>query len=240
MVQSWPLNLSSRPTKINTPMKIYPKNRALTALKTKLSAAFVVYCLGLGVASTANAQLTFTVDTFTTDSISITLNNSTLSLLGNSAPTQDNRLYLIDADNLSNKTWIDDGLGSPLTDASGFGQIGSVGVPAISAANGTSADVLVFSTVSNNSLVAGTSITTPFTHSVGQSGLFSPSNVTNFALYWGAPNDDGILQSIGSATAGSTSSAVPEPSAYAALLGLAALGCVFSRRRSRRLPQATS
>lgn len=222
-------------------MKNNTLGRVLTASKTKLSAALVVAALGLGIASTANAQLTFTVDTFTTDSISITLNNSTLSLLGNSTPTEAHQLFLIDADNLSNQTWIDDGLGSPLTNPAGFGQIGSVGVVAITAANGTLADVLVFSTASFADLVAGTSISSSFTHSVGQSGLFTPSNVTNFALYWGSPNGDGILQSTGVAAAGNTSvAAVPEPSTYAAIFGCVALGGAFLRRRLNRSSEAVN
>ena len=218
-------------------MKSPPLGQKLTNLKTKCCGIILLACLGLVAVPSANAQLTFTVDTFTTDSVSITLNNATLSLLGNSTPTEAHRLYLIDADNLSNKTWIDDGLGSPLTDSSGFGQIGSVGVVAITAANGTLADVLLFSTASSTDLVAGTSISTPFTHSVGQSGLFTPSNVTNFALYWGSPNGDGILQSTGVAAAGNTSIAVPEPSTYAAIFGCLALGGAFLRRRLNRVAQ---
>lgn len=214
-------------------MKIKSPGCPLIALKNKLSAALILGSIGLLVAPAANAQLIFTVDAFTNDSISITFNNSTLSLLGNSTPTQAHQLFLIDADNPTNMTWIDDDLEGPLTEDAGFGQIGSVGVVAITAANGMIGDVLVFNTAGFTDLVAGTSVTTPFTHSVSQAGLFTSSNITNFALYWGAPNGDGILQSIGLASAGSSSTAVPEPSTYAAIFGILALSGAFLRRRTR-------
>ena len=60
-------------------------------------------------------------------------------------------------------------------------------------------------------------------------GTFDPSAITisDLALSWGYNGESG--QPFGTLQ----SNAIPEPSAYAALLGLAALGCVALRRRVR-------
>ena len=56
-------------------------------------------------------------------------------------------------------------------------------------------------------------------------GTFRPEDVTSFSVYWGAGND-AVLQSVTD-----VSSFVPEPSAYALLLGASGLICVLLRRR---------
>ena len=62
------------------------------------------------------------------------------------------------------------------------------------------------------------------------SSIFDPSviSITDLRLHWGV-NDGQSGQPFGTFQ----SNAIPEPSAYAALLGLAALGCVALRRRVR-------
>lgn len=217
-------------------MIINSLNRVLLNLRSNLSALLLLGCFGLASAPTADAQLTFTVDTFTNDNLSITLTSgSTLSLLGNPIPASfPNRLYIFSADGVNN-SWIDDTLPSNLTDPSGYALL-NVGVTAITAFTGETADGLTFTTAGFADLVAGSTVSasgnTAFT--IGQAGLFDTSEISNFALYWGLPGSGGILQSTGVAATGMTSvAAVPEPNTYAAILGILALSGVCLRRRTR-------
>lgn len=90
----------------------------------------------------------------------------------------------------------------------------------------------------SDNFTAGATLSGPYSVTYTGTNLFNPENISSFALYWGTYNDGATLQGIAGSTAGSTStgSAVPEPSTYAAIFGLAALGFAAYRRRRNATP----
>lgn len=187
-------------------------------------------CLVAGLfTSTASAQLTFTVDTFTTEKLQITFQTG-VSLTG-SVPASSRSILYITADSF-NKDWI-------LKDNSALlvGSTASLGGIAFSSGMaesqaGTRGD---FVSVSFGNFASGSSFDAPLTLTMGHlfSGGFDPTAVSNLVLTWGL---DGLTPNVnpwGEVQSTTAVSAVPEPSTFGLLLGLAAIGMVSSRRRSR-------
>jgi len=210
-------------------MKIDSLVRRLVALKKIIPAVLLLGSLSLGLVPKAVAQFTFTIDEFTSDVLTITVNSGTLQ--GIQPATNAFLLMFVDADNHTNTTWINAGESVPGTLLIGPAQIGTRFYSSATVFDDSFGDAanMNFSAA----LVSGASVVTPFTVSWAFAGAFNTSAVSEFALYWGDGQTDGtaVLQSVGLAATGSTSSAVPEPSTYAALAGLCALGFAAWRRR---------
>ncbi len=178
-------------------------------------------------ASAARAQLTFTIDTFTTEELKITLNAGG-SLVG-SAVSSDTMLY-ITADSF-NQDWI-------LKDnsASVVGSTASLGDDAF--ASGGAEDQIMFGDyvfISFGPLVTGESLDGPLQLTMGHlfSGGFNPSAVSNLVLTWGIDDRVAGTQPWGDIQSTVAVSAVPEPSSYALILGTVSLLGIYGLRRRR-------
>lgn len=196
-------------------------------------AALFAAVLCLGLAPTAKAQLTFTVDTFNANQLTITLNPS--SLTSSSPLFADYELVLVDADSISNNTWVN-GIVSGVQTAPGA--IGSVPIELDQVVTSNFvAGNFVEVAFTNADFVSSSTLASPYQVSFSGAGLFNPGAISNFALYWGNPvfgGSDFVLQS----TMSAVGSAVPEPSTYATIFGLAALGFAAYRRRQRSIVPA--
>jgi len=170
----------------------------------------------------AAAQITFTVDTFTTDLLTITLQPGTLDT-SNGADESFN-LYLVDA-NGTNAPWVNSFVNTSSAGGS-FGSIEFDSSRAVDDAEGNYIDFRWGENLANDvNFVSGSS------YSFAGAGLFSPSNVATWALHWGDPiRGQATFQSSGSAVTGG-GSAVPEPSSYALILGIGIMGMTLTRRR---------
>lgn len=188
----------------------------------------------VAVVSIGRSQLSFTIDTFTTDQLTITLNPSTLS---GTSSTGYNHLSILGEVNgnygstyLPNYSWISSDSTSGTETAPG--SIGSVnfltgsGLGSYAQASTSSGPVIWLYT--DGLITSGSSITSAYQITFFGTGIFDPSKVTALRLSWGE-EFDGVFQS-----AAAVPSSVPEPSTYAAIFGAVALiGAVVVRRRAR-------
>ncbi len=177
------------------------------------------------------AVLTFTIDTFTADelSISIPVSGNTLDDNGNGSPPSSPDLFIIDATSRNND-WV---LGEDFS-LSTSGSIGGAMVEPISGgvvnndpSGGDSVSIAFLSPLSN-----GATVDSLVTASWTGSNIFDPSAVSSLVLTWGFENR-GSVDPWGDVQ-GTT--AVPEPPAYGTFAGVAAVLFVACRRR--RLAQA--
>lgn len=203
--------------------------RVLATLRNNLPILCVLGALVLGSTPSARAQLTFTIDVFTTHTLTLTLNPGSLTTEAPSILDLDEVLCLVDYTAL-NTRWMT--AEASTTTLAGTGQIGSTILDYASAYdNSVNGDRLIFFYVGD--LAPGATLAAPYQVSFTGTNAFDPDRVTTFALYWGLEMNTAVLQTIGAATAGSTSSAVPEPATYATILGVGALGVMLVRRRMR-------
>lgn len=195
----------------------------LITLKKTVPAVLLIGSLSLALAPSTQAQITFTVDEFTTDTLTITLQAGTLDFSsGNTTDTKN--LYLLDADDI-NTDWISSNSGPTFGSGGAFGAVSyDVSFAQDNGVNNTDHLMMVWL----SDLTSAGSLASNFTLSFTGSGIFTPTAVNNFSLYWGHPSDTATFQST---TA--NPSAVPEPGSFAALAGLAGLGFTLCRRRRR-------
>ena len=190
--------------------------RSLAALPTVL----LVTVLGLSVNPAVKAQLSFTVDNFTPNNLTITFQSGP-TLTGTAPTNAASILTLFDGDNVNNGSWLNvNGLfGGDVTTANlGTATFDGNFVDA-------TAGYITFTMTSNPSF--GDTFTNDYTVSFSGSNAFIPGNVSHLSLYWGdiSVDNTAVLQST------VATSAVPEPSTYAAIFGVAALGFTAYRRR---------
>jgi hypothetical protein len=212
-------------------MNLYPLNYLLVPLKKSIPAVLLLGLLSLAIAPKAVAQITFTVDEFTTDTLSITLNPG--SLFAPETVPSTNQLTLFDATGGNTNTeWLN----PANVFGSGGGAFGSAAQTlAIASGFDTGSpfggDSVAWQWDSDLSTAGDLVIGLSFTFA--SVGAFNPANVDTWTLVWSDANSGPIAQSVGSALTGAVSSAVPEPSTYAALFGAIALGGAVCRRRGR-------
>ena len=206
----------------------------LVALKKTIPAVILLGSLSLATAPVAQAQITFSVDSFTTDELVITLTGgSTLTGTAPGLTDYDNLLSLHASEpSLSNLLWY---VGPPTIEygtVSGSGLLGSATLieGAVYDYDVEGYGDFIYFTFDGD-LVSGTSLSGPLTLSLSSPGNFVPTEVTSFTLYWGDPYHGFSVQSFGPAVTGG-GSAVPEPGSFALILGLAALCFCGSRRRA--------
>jgi hypothetical protein len=208
-------------------MKIDSLVRLLVVMKKTIPAVLLLGSVGLGLAPTAKAQLTFTLDTFTTDTLAITIDGA--SLLSGTTPTNGkNFLSLINADDLTGVSWSVAVSSSSYSAAS----LGSSSIAFAYLYNSSNpefgGDVAIIQ--GSEPYISGSSFGSDFTVTWSGSGAFDLNGVTNFALIWGSV--DYAHYEIQSVVA---VNAVPEPSTYAAIIGAIALfGAVAVRRRTKQ------
>ena len=195
-------------------MKKTPSTKSSCALLAGAltAAAFVA------APSAASAQLQLTVLAFETDRIELSISGT----LSGGPPTSSSQGLSIQG----TSQWVTSG--SPLT-LSGPQPLAGLTLTAATAFADAFGRRIVLNFSGN--LISGTTQSSgaSFTLTAG-SPVFDPSAIAiaDLAFRWGY-NDEpvqpyGVFQS--------NAVAVPEPSAYAALIGLAALGCVALRRRA--------
>jgi hypothetical protein len=188
----------------------------------------------VALVSVGRSQLTFTIDTFTTDQLTITLNPSTVT---GTSFTDYQYLTIMGEVNgnygstyLPSFSWISSNSTSTVETAPG--SIGAVnfvtgGSPASFAQASTSSGPEIF-IYADDPITSGSSITSPYQITFSGTGIFDPSQVTALRLSWGE-QFAGVFQS------STSTSAVPEPGTYAAIFGAVALiGTVVVRRRPGR------
>ncbi len=215
-------------------MKITP--RRFLGIIASLSALITA------TATASRAQITFSIDAFSSDELTITLNPSTLT----GSPSDPKGYFTIIGmvgDNfgssiLASNSWItagDDLVGSQTTP----GTIGSVNFDAggLTAQASTFAGPSIFirgeDSLDTGKFVTGTSITSPYQITFSAPGRFDTSVITGLRLYWGDIEEFGYSSS-GALQSTTSLSVVPEPGTFAAILGFFALACAVIRRR--RLP----
>ncbi|HBR92624.1 MAG TPA: hypothetical protein DEA90_00490 [Opitutae bacterium] len=196
-----------------------------------LNKKYTAFAVGsLLAVSSASANLSFVIDEFTSDVLTITI--SGVSELAGTAPVNDFALFLADTGGTSSffsSTGIvavltPDGAATTLGAADLSGNVETID----SLPTGGTVAIIPF----DMSLTSGMSFGSDTTLSFAGAGLFDPGAITGeLGLYWGtgvAPDlnpSAGVLQD---------SVAVPELSSSSLVLGLFALGAcsVFSRRRA--------
>lgn len=187
----------------------------------------VAAMLMLGAPVSSFAQITFTVDAFNTDTLTITLQPGG-TLIGTTPVAGSSSLYIRDASGYNNAWMNTNNLPGTLIERASLGAVdfnNSVAFSEVDPVTGTDYFAINF----NSALTSGTSLTNPLTLTLVKTGNFDPSKVSELALVWGSDGygsiaNWGVLQS---------TSAVPEPSTYAAFFGLAGLGFAASKRRQR-------
>ncbi|GAB5562644.1 MAG: hypothetical protein SynsKO_42910 [Synoicihabitans sp.] len=211
-------------------MTLNPVARFFGSAHRKVSTVLLLGTIGFGLVPTAHAQLIFTIDSFTTNELIVTLSGT----ISGTNPTQDrNTLYLVEADDIESNWTLQARTAEAGAMTVGGYNLTNIGVGHYSPA---SADYMVWSTNSLTPFSVGDAPAGQVTQTVRYPGgimNFVPSAATRFALYWGNPTNAGSgfqLQSIGLAQTGAVS-AVPEPNTFAALLGVAALIVGMGQRR---------
>lgn len=172
-----------------------------------------------------NATLIFTVDSFTTDNLTITLpaGPNPNTLVG-SEFSQD--LFLIATSASQAASWI-------TGDNASISASGIIGNQAIDLSQTAVFDDFEMTGIDiaritfDSNLTAGDTVTSELTASWTGTNLFAPSAVESLTLVWGGSNF-GVTFPFGSIQ--SSVSVIPEPSS-ALLLGCAFLGIITLRRR---------
>lgn len=196
-----------------------PLARHLFAAPRKfISSALVLGALSLGLAPEVCAQLRFSVDSFTSSAISVTISGDSL-LQGTTPPANADQLRIYRAAPFTNDTtWISANSETAFL----TGQLGATFLHGRTAVSDAGGDYLVIDGYGN--FVSGSSFSTPgvFLFTFVFTGVFDPPTNQTLSLYWGT-STTGVLQS---------TSAIPEPSTYASLVGICALFFSAHRRRS--------
>jgi len=193
----------------------------------KIFAAFFV--LSLLNASSVWGTITFTIDTFTSDELTITIPANAASTLTGSAPNSNARAIHF-RDSSFNADWVNSGASSRnVTDA---GSIGSATTPASPSLVNNINDLGDFVVLSfSNDLVSGAAVTDGFSFTITGSNIFSPEAMTGpMTLVWGSDGRVALASSWGSVQG---TAAIPEPTFFGGALGLVAL-LVGVRRQRRR------
>jgi|GEM_PF-1342840 len=194
--------------------------RRLVALKNIIPAVLLLGSLSLALAPQAQSQILFNIHQFTTGALVVTLSGT---LIG-PPPDEVSRLVLLSGD--PQVPWVLQNL-----DVNPEGGVGGVTFVSLLATGDEDGSAVTFN--GSTDFVSGASASSN-THTLSLSGMFAPSGITTFSLYWGDPRfGSSVLQSRGPAETGGMSAVVPEPSTYAAILGLAALGVTIVRRHHR-------
>jgi hypothetical protein len=188
----------------------------LVALKKTIPAVLLLGTLSLVSAPTARAQILFSVDAFTTDLLTITLSPSVLYFDIYPSATAMLRIEAPGAD------WI---VGS--TTVTGGGPWGSLAFSGAGSLSGF--EYVVIGWQGEFSVDNASDLTSPMSFSFAGTGAFQPSVVDTLTLAWGDLYTTYAYQS--SVSAPWAGVAVPEPSSYALLGGLAMLGLAGTRRR---------
>lgn len=168
--------------------------------------------------------MTFTIDTFTSDELTITIPVSANTLDATGAVPGSKDLFLIDS-TAFNTSWV---LGTTHT-ASGSGQLGvstiDTGQFAMFDDNSSGGDIVraTFSQLFSE----GDTVVSEINASWTGSNIFNPSGVNSLLLTWGT-TDIGSVYPWGDPQ-GAT--AVPEPGSYAIVAGIASILLVVRRRR---------
>ncbi len=188
----------------------------------------------LFAAASSHAALIFSVDSFTTDELVITLYGGQ-TLDGPTPSGASTGLYLADRSG-DNPSWI---ISTCFGSASNAQMIGSESVISSRATNNNAGgDFLLFSLSSTPNPGDLTNVSATYTFS--QVGAFNPAGVdiANLGLQWGAgarPIKGGTFQSFAIVP-----SVVPEPSTYIAAVGFLGLGMFVIRRRRRNVTETVS
>ncbi len=215
--------------------KLLPQaTELLVALKNTIPAVLLLGPLSLGLAPAAKAQILFSIDEFTTDTLTVTLKAGTLD---QTVAVGSQFLALVDANDIGNTSWV---IGSTswythTEYGSGGGAFGELtSNTSFTHSHQFVGDAVLFAW--ENTLATAGDLGSDLTYNFVASGLFMPTNVSTFALFWGDPRSGpSQYQSSGSAVTGG-GSAVPEPSSFVLFSGLGCLGYTFVRRR--RSPSA--
>ena len=178
------------------------------------------------LAGGANGALTFTIDNFTSDNLTIIIPTSSavLEATGSTPTSSDIFIYPTVG---SQNDWIL----SIDHNAGGAGQIGNATVnPGVFAMfdNNSAVGDIVRATFTSP-LVAGDPVTSDITLSWTGTNIFDPTAVDSLTLAWGT-DDIGSVWPWGDVQS-STTTVVPEPTA-ALLLGIGALGLVARRKKT--------
>ncbi len=200
-----------------------PLLRRLEEIKG-ISAVLAAEVLTQEGADHIGGALVFTVDTFTSDELTITIPVSlnTLDATGGAPAGKD--LFLVDVTSL-NTAWV-------LGTTHGFSGDGQIGASAMNPSNSavfdnTSAGDVVRMTFNSN-FSAGSTVMSEVTASWTGSNIFNPSAVDNLLLTWGT---DGIGSVYPFGDPQGTT-VVPEPEACALVVVGASLLLVIGRRRT--------
>jgi hypothetical protein len=197
------------------------KPNLMPSISRKASAAITL--ASLIAAATANANLSFTIDEFTSDLLTVTISGT----LSGDTPEQ-NGWALFLADTSGTSSFIE----STETITVDFDSSIAIGSTAIYSAEtmdliGNITPAFVF----YDYLTAGDSLTNSATFTFESDGAFDPDSVTELGLYWGTSIDStptgGTLQQTVDL------SAVPELSSFSLLLGLFTLGASIAGTRRR-------
>lgn len=146
---------------------------ATAAVKNTLPAALLLGFLSLAFTPAARAQLTFTVNEFTANSLSLTIHAG--SLLTTNGPEDEGAVELILSDaSGSNGTWINSDVA-----LSGGGNFGSISQSSMRA-NDSANDAIELQWEDDLSSVG--ELGTDLTYTVASTGLFNPDNVSSWRL----------------------------------------------------------
>jgi hypothetical protein len=187
----------------------------LVALKKTIPAVLLLGSLSLVSAPTARAQIQFSVDAFTTDLLTITLLPSPLFTDGTSSVSS-----TLGITASASADWF-----LSLPSASGGGAWRDTAFSGITVLHAFNFIQLAWAADLGGVNASG--LTSAMTFSFVGTGAFQPSVVDALHLTW--DGGGGVLQS--SVSAPFAGVAVPEPSSYALLGGLAMLGLAGTRRR---------
>lgn len=184
-------------------------------------------------AGQANAGLIFTIDTFTSDNLTIKLADTPINELGGSASSKD--LFFFATDESQKDDWI---LQSTQPTTSGSGSLGGIAVQVSSFDlfdNNAAGGDIARATFDSN-LNTGDVVTDALTFTWSGTNLFNPDAVDSLSLTWGT-SGIGTVHPWGqfqSSTSVSSPAAVPEPTSFACLgLGALVLAGVSARRRRK-------
>lgn len=192
-------------------------------IRKSIALASTLLALGLPVAS---AAVTFTDVTFTETLLSFTVSGT----LDGPLPTSLRRSIMIVATDPSDNDWITSSSTSFISGATTntFAVNGSpITIASISTINGSRT---IYFQTSGSSFAVGNAVTGTFTATL-PGGLFDFSKLdSELMVVWGT-NNSSAQQGAYLDTIEAT--VIPEPQTYAAVLGLATLGFVASRRTRR-------
>lgn len=199
----------------------------LVALKKIIPAFLLLGSLNLAFTPKTSAQITFSVDEFTSNTLTVTLHAGSLGVADGSFTPKE--MWLVSNEGAPGG-WVQDAVVAQ-SQVGVWGTASAVEVRTSLGVDESGGLLFEF----DSDLSAAGELMSDLTYTFAAMNLFDLGQVSTFALYWGDPSITGqTLQTSGAAVTGG-GSAVPEPSSFAAFVGLAALGLVASRRRRMAL-----